>query len=86
LIDESEDSSKRSILLIFVRFWSRIDKRIRTKLLDTIELKSKNAESIFKAVKKSLENYEIYKKVAFLCTDGCPAMLSDNNGVVGKFI
>lgn len=43
LIDESEDSSKTSILLVYVRYWSRNKNKIQTKLLETLELEKKDA-------------------------------------------
>ena len=85
LIDESTDVSHKSILLLYIRFYSNKKHQICEYFLKLFELEQANAQYIYNTVKDYLVKEGIFQKVKFLCTDGAPAMSSLKEGVAGKF-
>jgi hypothetical protein len=84
LLDESTDVSNKSILLLYVRFYSKKQKEVRECFLRLFELEKGNAQYIYEMVKEYLIEIKIFNKIKFLCTDGAPTMASTQDGLAGK--
>ena len=84
LIDESTDVSHKSILLLYVRFYSIKQNKICESFLKLFELEQANAQYIYDKVKTFLITEKLFHKVKFLCTDGAPTVSSIQDGVAGK--
>ena len=84
-MDESTDSANKSVVQFHVRFVDD-QKNLRSEFLGVRELKQGNAESIFTAAEKILEEYDLDgKNMVGLATDGAAVMLGIHTGVATRF-
>jgi len=85
LVDESKDVSDKEILLLYIRYLDKKTFQSKEVFLNLFELEKTDASTIYSALKKYLIDQNLWNKIKFLCTDGAKVMLSDKNGVAGKF-
>ena len=83
LIDESKDASDKEILLLYLKFWSKHEKTIKTVFISAFHLHRKLATVIYNTIKPWLIEKGIYNKIIFLCTDAAANVSSEENGVAG---
>nr|XP_022911991.1 general transcription factor II-I repeat domain-containing protein 2-like [Onthophagus taurus] len=85
-LDESCDVVDDEQISIFVRFFDVENKIFREELLAILPLKGNTrGEDLFKAIDKFINNSNIrYDKIVSLSTDGAPAMIGKEKGVVKK--
>ena len=82
-LDESTDQTDTSQLLIFIRIVCE-DFSIKEELLDFCSLhNTTKREDIFKAVKNSVKKIGDFDKCSSIVTDGAPAMIGKDNGLIG---
>ena len=87
-IDESTDMTDNSQLIMFVRYYDESKKEFIEYLLGVTALGERTqVENIYKALKSIVEwnNIEM-KPIISLTTDGAPAMLSREKGLVGRIL
>ncbi|XP_049748425.1 general transcription factor II-I repeat domain-containing protein 2B-like isoform X1 [Elephas maximus indicus] len=84
-VDESTYINNTSQLIIFIR---GVDENfyVTEELLDMVPVTDPTSESgLFLDVEKSLEKFNVdWSKLVSVTTDGAPAMVSDNTGLVAK--
>ncbi|KAI4455798.1 epm2a-interacting protein 1 [Holotrichia oblita] len=85
-LDESCDIIDDEQISIFVRFFDIENKIFREELLAILHLKGNTrGEDLFKAIDEFINNSNIrYDKIVSLSTDGAPAMIGKEKGVVKK--
>jgi hypothetical protein len=83
-IDSSTDTSSRENLIITIRFVNQSG-FIEERYLKLLELSSKKGKLMFDTLKPYLIDMNIFCKISSISTDGEACMLSDANGLVGKF-
>ncbi|XP_071059414.1 zinc finger BED domain-containing protein 5-like [Pseudochaenichthys georgianus] len=82
-IDESTDTTDISQLSVFVRYFD--EKDFKEELLALIPLEG-NTEIIFEKVEELFKKHGLLlQKVNLIVTDGAPAMVGKNRGMVSRF-
>lgn len=85
MVDESTDISTTKQLCIVVRFLDSADNKIKTTLLDLVELSDGTAETLHNTVLKTLEMHGLsIKNCLGLCTDGANAMCGEHNSLFSR--
>lgn len=82
LVDESTDIAMKKIVCVLVKYIDPVTGRIRTKLLQLVEVDAKDcsAEKLYEAFKKSLTELGVpVKNVIGLGCDNCNTMVGRNN-------
>ena len=87
-IDESTDMTDNAQLLIFVRYYDGNRKEFMQDLLGVTTLtKRTQGEDIYASLISMMKSRNIeIKSVILLTTDGAPAMLSREKGLVGRLV
>jgi len=87
MIDESTDISDTKLMCVLVQYFSPLDKKVKTQLLELLSLDATDcsANSIFKTFKTFLENKEIpFKNIIGMASDNASVMIGCNNSFFSR--
>ncbi|XP_067214127.1 SCAN domain-containing protein 3-like [Linepithema humile] len=87
LIDESTDISDTKLMCVLVQYFSPLNKKVKTQLLELLSLDGTDctANNIFKTFKTFLENKEIpLKNIVGMASDNASVMTGCNNSFFSR--
>jgi len=69
MIDESSDCSGKEILLLYIRFYSKEEQKVKEVFVSLFELEKLTAKAIYETFKPWLVKNKLFEKVIFFCSD-----------------
>ncbi|XP_049310267.1 uncharacterized protein LOC125778069 [Bactrocera dorsalis] len=86
IVDETTDVSTKKSLVLIVRYFDHLTKRISDKFLGLISVVNADATSVYTSIKEFFNEQGVaLENIIGLATDGANVMASEVNGLVGKF-
>ncbi|XP_036329830.1 uncharacterized protein LOC118741972 [Rhagoletis pomonella] len=85
IVDETTDLSCRKALVLVVRYFDQLSRKVKDHFLQLIELDQSDSESIYRAIKLFFESHNIpLSNLMGLATDGASTMAGCLNGLKTK--